>query len=99
VFEHRVEPGGADRSYGVEVARLAGLPESVVTRAREILRELETAAAPAPELPRHEPELQLGLFGPPEHPALDRLRAVDVNRLTPLQALNLLAELAESARG
>ena len=91
-------PGGADRSDGVEVARLAGLPDSVVGRAREILRELETAAAPAPEHAPPEPEVQLGLFGPPVHPALDRLRGVDVNRLTPLQALNLLAELADAAR-
>jgi DNA mismatch repair protein MutS len=99
VFLRRLVPGGADRSYGVEVARLAGLPETVVARAREILRELETAAAPAPEHARPEPEVQLGLFGPPVHPALDRLRGVDVNRLTPLQALNLLAELSEAARG
>ena len=99
VFLRRLVPGGADRSYGVEVARLAGLPESVVARAREILRELEPAAAPPPPQPRHEPELQLGLFGPPVHPAVEKLRGVDVNRLTPLQALNLLAELSEKARG
>ncbi len=98
VFLRRLVPGGADRSYGVEVARLAGLPDSVVARAREILRELETAAAPQPEAPRHEPELQLGLFGPPVHPAVEKLRGVDVNRLTPLQALNLLAELTDAAR-
>ena len=98
VFLRRLVPGGADRSYGVEVARLAGLPESVVARAREILRELETAAAPQPAQPAPEPELQLGLFGPPTHPALERLRGVDANRLTPLQALTLLAELADAAR-
>ncbi|HVG45652.1 MAG TPA: DNA mismatch repair protein MutS, partial [Longimicrobium sp.] len=98
VFLRRLVPGGADRSYGVEVARLAGLPESVVERAREILRELETAAAPPSSQPRAEPVVQLGLFGPPVHPAVERLRAVDPNRVTPLQALNLLAELAEAAR-
>jgi DNA mismatch repair protein MutS len=98
VFLRRLVPGGADRSYGVEVARLAGLPESVVERAREILRELETAAAPASSQPRAEPVVQLGLFGPPVHPAVEKLRALDANRLTPLQALNLLAELAEAAR-
>ncbi|HEX9936874.1 MAG TPA: DNA mismatch repair protein MutS [Longimicrobium sp.] len=97
VFLRRLVPGGADRSYGVEVARLAGLPETVVARAREILRELETAAAPAPA-PAPEPAVQLGLFGPPVHPAVERLRAVDVERTTPLQALNLLAELAQAAR-
>ncbi|SOD02522.1 DNA mismatch repair protein MutS [bacterium JGI 053] len=98
VFLRRLVPGGADRSYGVEVARLAGLPESVVERAREILRELETAAAPPSSQPRAEPVVQLGLFGPPVHPAVERLRGIDANRLTPLQALNLLAELSEAAR-
>ena len=98
VFLRRLVPGGADRSYGVEVARLAGLPETVVARAREILLELETAAAPAPARAAPEPELQLALFGPPPHPAVERLRAVDVERTTPLQALNLLAELAQAAR-
>jgi len=98
LFLRRLVPGGADRSYGVEVARLAGLPESVVERAREILRELETAAAPPASQPRAEPVVQLGLFGPPVHPAVERLRAIDANRITPLQALALLAELAEAAR-
>ncbi|MFL5542410.1 MAG: DNA mismatch repair protein MutS [Longimicrobiaceae bacterium] len=98
VFLRRLVPGGADRSYGVEVARLAGLPESVVERAREILRELETAAAPAASQPRAEPVVQLGLFGPPVHPAVEKLRGIDANRITPLQALALLAELAEAAR-
>ena len=98
VFLRRLVPGGADRSYGVEVARLAGLPESVVERAREILRELETAAAPQSSQPRAEPVVQLGLFGPPVHPAVERLRGIDANRVTPLQALNLLAELSEAAR-
>jgi DNA mismatch repair protein MutS len=98
LFLRRLVPGGADRSYGVEVARLAGLPESVVERAREILRELETAAAPQSAQPRAEPVVQLGLFGPPVHPAVERLRGIDANRVTPLQALNLLAELAEAAR-
>lgn len=97
VFLRRLVPGGADRSYGVEVARLAGLPESVVARAREILRELETAAAPAPAH-APEPAVQLGLFGPPVHPVVERLRGVDADRTTPLQALNLLAELAHAAR-
>jgi DNA mismatch repair protein MutS len=82
----------------VEVARLAGLPESVVARAREILRELETAAAPPAASAAPPPVEQLGLFGPPLHPVVERLRELDVNRLTPLAALNQLAELAEAAR-
>jgi DNA mismatch repair protein MutS len=106
VFLRRLLPGGADRSYGVEVARLAGLPREVVERAREVLAELE-GAAPAPRSangngnrpPSALPEAQLVLFEALPHPALHRLRAVDVHNLTPVQALVLLAELVESARG
>ena len=99
VFLRRLVPGGADRSYGVEVARLAGLPEQVVARAREILRELETAAAPADERRPPEPEVQLGLFGPPLHPVVERLRGIDARYVPPMQALHLLAELAQAAKG
>jgi DNA mismatch repair protein MutS len=101
VFLRRLVPGGADRSYGVEVARLAGLPESVVARAREVLRELEAGGAPAPAIsaPRPGPvEYQLTMFDPEPHPVVERLRQTDVNRLSPLEALNLLAELAGAAR-
>ena len=99
VFLRRLIAGGADRSYGVEVARLAGLPGTVVERAREILRELEAQAEPTP--PRNgraQVVAQLALFEPDPHPAVERLRRVDVNQVTPLQALALLAELAETAR-
>jgi len=99
VFLRRLVEGGADRSYGVEVARLAGLPAGVVARARQILAELESQHAPLPA--RIEPSgtrLQLALFEPDVHPALERLRRVDVNQVTPMQALALLAELAETAR-
>jgi DNA mismatch repair protein MutS len=96
VFLRQVEPGAADRSYGIEVAKLAGLPNEVITRAREVLAEHESAehsltehlspgAAPSPT--------QLTIFTPLSQPVLDKLRAVDLNRLTPLEALNLLAEL------
>ncbi len=95
VFLRRLVAGGADRSYGVEVARLAGLPGSVVNRARELLRELEGQAAPR-NGSGHGP--QLGLFEDGPHPAVERLRRVDVNQITPMQALALLAELAEVAR-
>lgn len=100
LFLRRLVEGGADRSYGVEVARLAGLPEAVVRRARELLSHLEGAdrrdpvprSAPAARGP--DPQLTLPL----PHPALERLRGVDVNQLTPLQALNLLAELSAAVR-
>ena len=96
VFLRKVEPGAADRSYGIEVAKLAGLPHEVIERAREVLAEHESAeqqvtghlspgAEPAPP--------QLTIFTPLSQPVLEKLREVDLNRLTPLEALNLLAEL------
>jgi DNA mismatch repair protein MutS len=99
VFLRRVEPGAADRSYGIEVAKLAGLPNEVVVRAREVLAEHESSehklsghltpgASTEPERPT-----QLTIFTPISQPVLEKLREVDLNRLTPLEALNLLAEL------
>src|SRR6059036_1998144 len=93
VFLHRLEPGGADRSYGIHVGRLAGLPAPVVGRARQVLQLLEAehhvAHQPAP-VPLD--ATQLGLFGPSEpHPLLVELERLDVNALSPLEALNRLA--------
>jgi DNA mismatch repair protein MutS len=96
VFLRKVEPGVADRSYGIEVAKLAGLPHEVIERAREVLAEHESAeqrltehlANDAVPLPA-----QLTIFTPLSQPVLERLREVDLDRLTPLEALNLLAEL------
>jgi DNA mismatch repair protein MutS len=96
VFLRRVEPGSADKSYGIEVARLAGLPNDVIVRAREILRrherveekltrELSPGAAP--------PEPQQASFTAIDEPVLQALRNADLNQLTPLEALNLLAAL------
>ncbi len=98
VFLRKVEPGAADRSYGIEVAKLAGLPNEVVKRAREVLAEHESAeqrvtAQLASDELRPRPPAQLTIFTPLSQPVLERLRAVDLNRLTPLEALNLLAEL------
>jgi DNA mismatch repair protein MutS len=96
VFLRKVEPGAADRSYGIEVAKLAGLPNEVVTRAREVLAEHEFAEqqATAHLSPgATPPPAQLTIFTPISQPVLDKLRDVDLNRLTPLEALNLLAEL------
>ncbi len=96
VFLRKVEPGAADRSYGIEVAKLAGLPNEVIARAREVLAEHESAER---ELTEHlspgasPPPTQLTIFTPLSQPVLDKLREVDLNRLTPLEALNLLAEL------
>lgn len=98
VFLRKVEPGAADRSYGIEVAKLAGLPEEVIRRAREVLAEHEnTEAQLSAQLGggnalRLRPA-QLTIFTPLSQPVLDQLRELDLNRLTPLEALNLLAEL------
>jgi DNA mismatch repair protein MutS len=103
VFLHRLEAGGTDRSYGIHVAELAGLPAEVVRRAQGILGTLEgthRVAAGAPPAPPDPAQLGLPL-GQPPHPAVEALRALDVNSLTPLEALNRLADLvrrAEEAR-
>jgi len=94
VFLHNIEPGAASKSYGIEVARLAGLPAAVIERAKRVLRQhekqerqnvqvVETAAEP----------MQLTIFTPLSQRIVDRIEAIDVNALTPLQALNLLEEL------
>jgi DNA mismatch repair protein MutS len=100
VFLRRVEPGAADRSYGIEVAKLAGLPQEVIVRAREVLAEHEFAERQATAHLSPEagpgatpPAAQLTIFTPLSQPVLDKLREMDLNRLTPLEALNLLAEL------
>jgi len=98
VFLRKVEPGAADRSYGIEVAKLAGLPNEVIERAREVLAEHEDAERQltgqlASDESRPAPPAQLTIFTPISQPVLEKLREVDLNRLTPLEALNLLAEL------
>jgi DNA mismatch repair protein MutS len=98
VFLRKVEPGAADRSYGIEVAKLAGLPNEVIDRAREVLSEHENAERElsghlATDDSRPARTAQLTIFTPISQPVLEKLREVDLNRLTPLEALNLLAEL------
>jgi DNA mismatch repair protein MutS len=95
VFLHRVEPGTAEGSYGVHVARLAGLPEHVTDAADRILDEL-LDEAPLSRLGHAEKTAEpIPLFGGESHPVLRELRALDPNCLTPLEALRLLAELRE----
>ena len=96
VFLRRVEPGAADRSYGIEVAKLAGLPEEVVRRARQVLAEHEALAAHPASAPPPSP--QLTIFTPLSQPVLESLREVDLDHLTPLEALNLLAELKKQVQ-
>jgi len=115
LFLHRLQPGGADRSYGIEVGRLAGLPGTVLTRARAVLQLLEgeqlvpalaakngdrSARAPrAAASTANDGAEQLALFGGAPDPLVARLSAIDANTLTPLQALQLLAELTTEAAG
>jgi DNA mismatch repair protein MutS len=101
VFLHRLEPGGADRSYGIHVGRLAGLPLPVVERAQQVLRLLEAghqvAQQPAPPAPDAQ---QLPLFSQPApHPLVTALQGLDVNTLSPLEALNRLAQWKKQLEG
>jgi DNA mismatch repair protein MutS len=99
VFLRKIVPGRSDRSYGIQVARLAGLPSTVIARAREILQaleqdELSRGGRPSLSGTPTDPRRQLALFqAPVNDPVRDALEAVDVNRLTPLEALTLIADL------
>lgn len=97
VFMRKIVEGGADRSYGIQVARLAGLPENVIRRAREILRDLERPgsrhSSPAP------PDAQPDLFAAPIHPAVAEIAGLDIANLTPIEALNILDRLKTGIDG
>ncbi len=102
-FLRRIVPGGADDSFGIEVARLAGVPDKVVRRARQILKKLESAAPAVPDshkkdLPPDPGQEQLILSSPAEGEILRRLKNMDVNALTPIECMNLLYELSRLAR-
>ncbi len=90
VFLHKIVPGGSDRSYGIHVGQLAGLPRPVVQRAGEILEQLESSSGKAVRL-NPQPARQLALF-PETNPLLDELKAMDINILSPIEALNKLYE-------
>lgn len=100
VWLHKVLPGGTDRSYGVHVARMAGVPPEVVQRAEQILREFERRGVqgavqpPTSDAPTiRTKKLQLTLFEAEEHPVLEALRALDITTLSPVEALLKLDEL------
>ncbi len=103
VFLHRIAPGGADQSYGIHVARLAGVPASILDRAREILAFLERQHVPEPAAGPSQPirkvktgrVLQSSLFAALPEPLVEELRRVDLNALTPEEAVNLLRRLRE----
>ena len=97
VFRYRLEPGGADRSYGIHVGQLAGLPAEVVRRAGEILATLEAGHHVAGVVPPPPPDAnQLPLFSG-DHPVLSELRTLDPDTMTPLEALARLADLKKRA--
>jgi DNA mismatch repair protein MutS len=95
LFLRRVEPGAADRSYGIEVARLAALPMSVIERARQILATHESAEhTVTEELSATAPgPMQIRLFEPVNHQLADRIRKLKLDELRPIEALQLLADL------
>ena len=94
IFLRRIVKGGADDSYGIEVAKLAGIPQSVITRAKQILKELESKDGKTiVKESARESNPQMSLLAVSENPALERLRKVDLNTITPIEAMNLLYEL------
>ncbi len=97
VFLHTIEPGAASKSYGIEVARLAGLPASVIERARRVLRQHEKVERQSVQEETADP-VQLTIFTPLSQRIVDRIEATDVNSLTPLQALNLIEELKQELK-
>jgi DNA mismatch repair protein MutS len=90
VFLHKIVPGGADRSYGIHVAQLAGIPRPVIQRASEILAQLEASSGKAVRINPSAPQ-QMTLF-PETNPMLDELKGLDINTLSPIEALNKLYE-------
>jgi DNA mismatch repair protein MutS len=106
IFLRRIVKGGASHSYGIQVARLAGLPEGVIERAREVLRNLETGEFEGEGVPRiarsrksPQPKVspQMGLFEREPDPLREKLSNIDVNVLTPVEALNVLHQLTKMA--
>ena len=96
-FLRRIVPGGADDSYGIEVAKLAGIPDWVVSRAKQVLKELENGDRPVEDTPsikkREEIQQQISLIPSGENLVVEKLRQLDVNTLTPIEAMNALFEL------
>ncbi len=88
VFLHKIIPGGADRSYGIHVGQLAGLPRPVIQRASEIMHQLETSSGKAVKITPASPQ-QLALF-PETNPLLEELKSLDLNSITPIEALTWL---------
>jgi DNA mismatch repair protein MutS len=104
IFLRKVEPGSADKSYGIEVARLAGLPRSVIERAREVLKrheqsEHELSETLTPGASANGNGNQNVLFTALDRAVIERLKAAELDELKPIEALNLLAELKKQVGG
>jgi len=106
VWLHKLVPGGTDRSYGIQVARMAGVPPEVISRAKEILTGLERGGARAAgdllgqetSIPTTKQRLQMTLFEAEKHPVLEELETLDVTALTPIEAMMKLDELQRKTR-
>ena len=107
VFLHKIIAGAADKSYGIHVARLAGVPLEVNERAKQVLSQLENEhldehgrpkISPTVERNDRKGDIQLTLFGTADHPMLEMIRETDVNGLTPLEALQLVATWQEKLK-
>jgi len=109
VFLHKIVPGAADKSYGIHVARLAGVPREVIERAKDILVQLEEEhldstghariAKPAPPASTSKPsDVQLMLFGPEEHPVVEEIRRLELDSITPMQAMLQIQKWKESIK-
>jgi DNA mismatch repair protein MutS len=98
VFLRRIVPGGADRSYGVHVAELAGLPKAVVQRAREVLLDLESAPHATNGRAPAAPQLSLFASTPPDDGLRRELAELDIDAMTPLDAMRRLYELRDRVR-
>lgn len=95
-FLRRIIPGGADDSFGIEVAKLAGIPQSIISRAKEILSELESGSKNEKEVVKqteNDVDMQLSFMSTAQNPVIDKLKSADLNTLTPIESMNLLYEL------
>ena len=99
IFLRKIVPGSADDSYGIEVAKLAGVPDPVIKKAKQYLAELESGRAPAPAAAPAVPEEQVSMMDMAGGELARQLRDLDLNTLTPLEALNLLYRLKQKAQG
>ena len=98
VFLHNIEPGAASKSYGIDVARIAGLPPVVIERARHVLRQHENQERRSVQVETTPEPMQMTIFTPLSQRIVDRIEDTEVNALTPLQALNLLEELQQELK-